>query len=145
MIVAGGCRTEKISSVPNQTSPEARPSTASAPPVGRYGAVSNDESYYVTYTPNPDPIPLNRMFELSVWVCSAKDRSRSLSEIELRADAAMPEHDHGMNTKPKVRANADGSFTVRGMLFHMPGRWELYLDVVRAGVTERAQFEIQLE
>jgi len=85
------------------------------------------------------------MFELSVWVCGAQYRSHPLSEIELHADAAMPEHDHGMNTKPKVRANPDGSFTVKGMLFHMPGRWELYLDVTRAGVTERAQFEVQLE
>lgn len=145
IVAAGGCRTNQNSSTPNQSTSEARPTTASAAPVGRYGTLSNDNSYFVTYTPTPDPIPLNKMFELSVRVCSAQDRSRPLLSLELHADAAMPEHDHGMNTKPKVRVNADGSFTVKGMLFHMPGRWELYLDVTRAGVTERAQFEVQLE
>ncbi len=107
--------------------------------------MSNDGSYFVAYTRTPDPIPLNKMFTLSVSVGSAQDRARALTGIELHADAAMPEHDHGMNTRPKVKTNPDGTFTVRGMLFHMPGRWELYLDVVRAGITERAQFEVRLE
>ena len=107
--------------------------------------VSNDGSYYVAYTPSPDPIPLNQMFQLLVWVSPAADRTRVLSDVRLQAGAAMPEHDHGMNTRPKVGANADGSFVVGGMLFHMPGHWELYLDVTRAGITERAQVDVQLE
>ncbi len=85
------------------------------------------------------------MFRLVIWVSPAQDRTRLAPDARIHADAAMPEHDHGMNTKPKVRANSDGSFAVSGMLFHMPGHWELYVDVTSAGVTERAQFDIQLE
>ena len=44
-----------------------------------------------------------------------------------------------------MRATGDGHFTVEGMLFHMVGRWELYLDVTRGPLTERAQFEVVLE
>ena len=63
----------------------------------------------------------------------------------LLADAAMPQHGHGMNVKPTVKSLGGGRFRVEGMLFHMPGSWELYLDLVRAGVLERAQGTVTLE
>ena len=31
------------------------------------------------------------------------------------------------------------------MLFHMAGRWEIYFDITRGGITSRAQDEITLE
>jgi len=34
---------------------------------------------------------------------------------------------------------------VLGLRFHMPGRWELYFDVTRDGVLERAQIDLELE
>ena len=39
----------------------------------------------------------------------------------------------------------DGSYKAEGMLFHMPGHWELYFDVSQGGRTERAQVDIQLK
>ncbi len=57
----------------------------------------------------------------------------------------MPEHGHGMNVEPKVTALGKGRFSVEGMLLHMSGRWELYFDITRDGVTSRAQDEITLE
>ena len=46
-------------------------------------------------------------------------------------DARMPEHRHGMNYRARVsesRRNLRG----RGLLFHMPGLWQLMFDVERA-------------
>jgi len=72
----------------------------------------------------------------------------------------MPEHHHGMTLKPLVSAidgpllqdlppghgaRGDGRFEVRGMLFHMPGRWEIQFDITHGAVTERAQIEINLD
>lgn len=114
-------------------------------PPDAQGIASNDGTYFVSYLPQPYPIPLNEMFELTVWVAAPKEKTKVPGDIQLQVDAAMPEHDHGMNTKPKVTANADGSFKVSGMLLHMPGHWELYFDVTRAGITERAQFDVELE
>lgn len=111
----------------------------------RYGTVSNDGTYFIAFTPKPDPIPLNHLFELTVRVYAADDLNRPLTDVALQADAAMPDHDHGMNTRPKVRREPDGSFHVAGMQFHMPGHWELYLDASRGNVTERAQFDINLD
>ena len=37
-----------------------------------------------------------------------------------------------MNYRPSVKPLGDGRWRVEGLMFHMPGRWELQLDV-RAG------------
>ena len=37
----------------------------------------------------------------------------------------MPAHQHGLNYAPEVSALGDGTFRVDGLLFHMPGLWEL--------------------
>lgn len=63
----------------------------------------------------------------------------------LSVDAAMPHHGHGMNVRPKVEALGGGRFRVTGLLFHMPGRWELMFDRTRNGLLERAQTTVQLQ
>jgi hypothetical protein len=68
-----------------------------------------------------------------------------MRDVRLDVDARMPEHFHGMNRAPVITARPDGTFDVRGMLFHMSGYWELYFDVTRGGVTERAQVAVELE
>jgi hypothetical protein len=64
---------------------------------------------------------------------------------EWRVDAAMPQHGHGMNVAPVVKATAPGQYRAEGMLFHMPGYWELYFDAVDAGRLERTQGAVTLE
>jgi hypothetical protein len=43
----------------------------------------------------------------------------------LKVDAQMPEHRHGMNYVPTVKALGPGRWHAEGLMFHMPGRWEL--------------------
>jgi DNA-binding beta-propeller fold protein YncE len=87
--------------------------------------------------------PLRNPFDLEVEVTPA--RGGAPFDGMLLADAAMPQHGHGMNVKPTVKSLGGGRFRVEGMLFHMPGSWEMYLDLVRAGVLERAQGTVTLE
>jgi hypothetical protein len=102
-------------------------------------------SYHVAYEPVPDPIPLNELFRLRVTV---RDRSGlPVRGLDLSASAAMPAHQHGMNLEPKVHKTGEGSFEVEGLLFHMPGRWWIQLDLQAPGKAEktRAVFEVTLE
>lgn len=71
-------------------------------------------------------------FGLEVAVC-ARTGARP---AELRVDAQMPEHRHGMNYRPGVASRGDGRFTARGLLLHMPGRWEFSFDVRGAAGAE---------
>jgi hypothetical protein len=41
----------------------------------------------------------------------------------------MPEHRHGMNYQTSVVPHGDGGYRAEGLLFHMPGRWELVFEL----------------
>jgi hypothetical protein len=56
----------------------------------------------------------------------------------------MPSHGHGMNTKPRLTRLGDGEWRAEGMLFHMPGEWELYVYVGLDKAMERAAFPLKL-
>jgi hypothetical protein len=92
----------------------------------------------------PEPIPLNAPFALAVE--RADGASGEAAEGErLRVDAVMPEHRHGMNTQARVERLGAGRYRVPGLLFHMAGHWEIHFDILREGVWERAQWDVQVE
>lgn len=83
------------------------------------------------------PIAVGRHFALDLRVCPA-------DAVLERVDAVMPEHRHGMNYRPSVKALGDGRWRAEGLMFHMAGRWELRLDVAQGGRTERLREAIVL-
>ena len=106
---------------------------------------SNGGAWLVDYELEPAELPLNEPFAVELRV-RANDAERTLVEgLELRFDARMPEHRHGMRVAPAVRALGEGRFHVEGARLHMPGAWELHFDVTRGAITERAQARVELE
>ena len=106
---------------------------------------SNGGSFRIAWRPTPDPIPRGAPWSIDLWVFAARDPAHPLTGVRLDVDAEMPEHLHGMNRVPRIEPRPDKSFRVEGLLFHMPGRWELYFDVTSGAVTERAQVKVELE
>lgn len=84
-----------------------------------------------------EPIAVGRLFAIEVQVCP-------VGAVLTRADASMPEHRHGMNYRPSLKPLGDGRWRVEGLMFHMPGRWELQLDVRTVGRSERVLDTIML-
>jgi DNA-binding beta-propeller fold protein YncE len=138
--------------------------TAAAPTASpeacRASLVSNGGRYSVCVTTVPDPVPLNAPFAVNVSVYENSTRGALARNVILDVDATMPEHHHGMTLTPQVRAldgpavqellpghgaMGNGRFEVRGMLFHMPGRWEFHFDITHGAITERAQLELELD
>lgn len=110
---------------------------------------TNGGTYRVSYRAVPSPIPLNAIFGLEVKVFKDAGMTVAAEGVMIVADAGMPAHHHGMNLTPRVQRVGPGEFRVTGMLFHMPGYWELYVDVREggeggAGREERARFEVEL-
>jgi len=102
-------------------------------PVGVHAATCGDalgagvaradgERWTVAWRADPSPILVGRHFALDVEVCP---RAGAAMPAKLDVDATMPAHRHGMNYAPTVTAAGLGRWRVEGMLFHMPGRWEL--------------------
>src|SRR5688572_15177849 len=93
---------------------------------------SNGGNYTVRFTPAPDPVPMNQLFDLMITIVP---KSAAAATTKVEVDARMPAHGHGMNRVPKVTRLPEGTLKAEGMLFHMPGHWELYVDITHNGVT----------
>lgn len=117
-------------------------STLSPPGAGRI--VSNGGGWIVVFTPDPDPMPLNAPFSLTVQISRQGDDAGD-EGLSLQVDARMPEHRHGMVVRPAVEPLGSGAFRVTGMLLHMPGYWELTFDIVSGTRVERAQVALVID
>jgi hypothetical protein len=75
-------------------------------------------------------LAVSRPLALRVALCPAR------AEL-VRVDATMPEHRHGMNYRARLVPAGDGRWRVDGLVWHMPGRWELLLVVRLDGQEQR--------
>ena len=101
---------------------------------------SNSGRYRVSYRTAPEPVPLNQPFTIKFQVEPGAAAGRTVE-----VDARMPAHGHGMNRAARVSRLPDGTYLAEGLLFHMPGHWELYVDISESGRTDRAQLDVDLK
>jgi hypothetical protein len=101
-------------------------------------------TYAVEWRTTPEAIPLNAPFEVEVRLARA-DGSALPPEARVVVDAGMPHHGHGMNRAASTEPEGPGRWRARGLLLHMPGEWEVTVDVFERGVSERALFAVELE
>ena len=115
---------------------------ACAPPPD-FGAATRIESRdtIVFYRTNPPRIAVGQHFSVDAAVCARAGGDPT----GLRVDAQMPAHRHGMNYRARVGAKGNGRYVADGLLFHMPGRWQLAFDVERPGRTERLAHDLIVE
>ncbi|HEX7043418.1 MAG TPA: hypothetical protein VF203_02275 [Burkholderiales bacterium] len=98
--------------------------------------------YVLAFRTEPARVAVGEHFALLVAACG-KDNGEPPSE--LRVDAHMPAHRHGMNYAASVEPLAPGRWRAEGLLFHMPGDWEFLFDLRGAGPTERLSYPYRLE
>ncbi|HUQ75778.1 MAG TPA: cytochrome c peroxidase [Burkholderiales bacterium] len=70
-------------------------------------------------------VAVSRHFTVEVGACA---KSGPPPET-LKIDAQMPEHRHGMNYRPQVKRVGSGHWRAEGLMFHMPGKWELVFEL----------------
>ena len=75
------------------------------------------KSYVLAYRAAPE---VGKHFSVEVAACA----KNGPPPRELKIDAHMPEHRHGMNYKPAVKPAGPGRWQAEGLMFHMPGKWE---------------------
>ncbi|MEY3024913.1 MAG: hypothetical protein RJA16_1739 [Planctomycetota bacterium] len=118
---------------------------ASIEDAARFGeGLTAGGSWQVRWRSGPEGILPLEPFTLEVEIRDADGRSPG-EAVVVTADAAMPHHGHGMNFVPRTTALGEGRYRIEGMLFHMRGRWELFVDVEHDGLLERAQWTLEAE
>ena len=110
---------------------------------GRVAAAQRIESArHVLVFRTPAAIEVGRHFTVEAVVCA---RNGTPPATGLRVDAVMPAHRHGMNYRAAVSPRGDGRFVADGLMFHMPGQWQLVFDVVTTAGVDRLVADVSLE
>lgn len=105
---------------------------------------TSGDAFEISITPSTDPIPLNDYFSLTFRI-DGKESGLSSADWQISANADMPGHNHGMQVSPEVRKLDDGRYEAETFLLHMPGHWEIYIDLEKDGRQERAIFHVMLD
>jgi hypothetical protein len=95
----------------------------------------------VLYRTTPAKVSVGQHFSVEAIVCT----KAQAAPTGIRVDAQMPAHRHGMNYRARVLPKGDGRYVAEGLLFHMPGHWQLVFDVERPGRTERLTHDLTVE
>lgn len=68
-----------------------------------------------------------------------------VSGADIRVDGGMPQHGHGLPTKPRAKTTTDaGQYVVDGVKFNMGGWWELKFAVSTSAGSDSVTFNIRL-
>jgi len=105
--------------------------------------ISQAGKYEVTYESTILPVPKR---QLHAWTIQLRDRDgHPVDGAELRIAGGMPDHGHGLPTKPYVReALGGGRYVVEGMKFNMGGYWVVDLGIKAAQGADDVRFELNL-
>ena len=90
----------------------------------------------------PAKIRVGQAFTALLTICDHFDTPFA---GDVKVDAEMPMHKHGMNYRPSVTPLGMGRFKVQGMLFHMPGVWQFRFDLRGTQGADRINFTYRLD
>ena len=98
--------------------------------------------YTLAFRTQPEKVAVGRHFSVELRVCP---KTGAAAPEIVKVDARMPEHRHGMNYNAQVVAAPGGLYRADGLMFHMPGRWEVVFDLSSGGRTDRLTQDLVLE
>lgn len=108
-----------------------------------YTKLTDDEHFKITITSKLDPLVINTMH---AWIIHVENKhQQDVLEASITVDGGMPEHDHGLPTRPQITKNlGNGSYLLEGIKFHMGGWWILTISIVDGSVSDSVTFDINL-
>ena len=98
-----------------------------------------DGKFVVTLQPPATPPAINQMHSWNVMVSTPG--GLPVSQARIAVDGGMPQHGHGLPTRPQVRPAADeGAYLLEGMKFSMTGWWEIKLAIQTPDGADKVAF-----
>ncbi len=105
--------------------------------------VSDKGLYRVSYVPQFEPAPINQIQSWTLYLETAD--GRPVENAQIKVDGDMPQHGHGLPTRPQVTEYlGNGAYRVEGLKFHMPGWWIVEFDITAEGQTDHVTFNLTL-
>jgi hypothetical protein len=98
---------------------------------------------YVATLETAGPLRVRQMQSVRVAIVDAD--GRAVEDAALAIDGGMPEHGHGLPTKPRMtRALSAGTYEVNGVRFNMGGWWEFKVTISSARGIDTVTFNLSL-
>lgn len=98
--------------------------------------------YRATFTP-AESIKVGRLHKWNVQVTTAD--GTPVDSARITVDGGMPQHGHGLPTKPLVTAHlGQGNHVIDGMKFNMGGWWVVKLSIAGAQGADVVTFNLRL-
>jgi hypothetical protein len=106
--------------------------------------LSDQGAYKVTFTSSIVPVPVNQIHTWTIHVETTA--GQLLEQAEITVDGGMPQHGHGLPTKPQVTQDlGEGDYLVEGLKFNMPGWWEVKFHITNEGLNDSVTFNLVLK
>jgi len=107
------------------------------------GPRSSAQGRYVATLEPAKPLRPRQMQTVHVTVRDAD--GRAIDEAQISIDGGMPQHGHGLPTRPRVTRNlGDGIYEIEGVRFNMGGWWEFKLAIAGPGGADTVTFNLDL-
>ncbi len=104
--------------------------------------ITSDSGRYTVELEQLEPeIPLRRLHN---WVVRFEPKSFTQAKpLRIEIDGGMPRHGHGLPSEPKITQHlGDGRYQIEGVLFNMPGLWQLQFRVLDDKGWDQAVFKL---
>lgn len=103
-----------------------------------YKMVELESDVTLHYRIDPSPLRVAQHFSMQFLLCRGQ---QPLKLDGFKVDALMPKHGHGMNYKADIEIQHDGLVEASGLLFHMPGQWQIKVDLSYDGLTRQVKID----
>jgi hypothetical protein len=98
---------------------------------------------YVATLEPARPLRTRQMQTVRLIVRDAE--GRAIDEARISIDGGMPQHGHGLPTRPRVtRSLGDGIYEIEGVRFNMGGWWEFKLAIAGPRGADTVTFNLAL-
>src|SRR5262245_3325721 len=105
--------------------------------------LSDNGWFRVSYESSEDIVPVNKMHQ---WILHVETADGELvQDATITVDGDMPEHGHGMPTRPQVTEYlGNGDYLVEGMKFQVGGWWVMDFTITASSHTDAVHFNMKL-
>ena len=115
------------------------------PPASEFGTGprTSQNGLYIVSLQDARSLAPRKMYTIKVLVYDAE--TRPLSDAAIAVDGGMPQHGHGLPTRPRITKNLGaGFYELSGLRFNMGGWWELKLAITTAAGTDTVTFNLKV-
>jgi len=96
-------------------------------------------TFVATLQPPATPAAINQIHAWQIKLTSPA--GRPISHAQIAVDGGMPQHGHGLPTRPQVTQElTDGTYLLEGLKFSMTGWWEIKLAIRSAEGSDMVTF-----